>query len=107
MRGSVLHWGDSAAALGYVGHPGAGVEWRQAGKPEVRAPTLRALSQAVVGEGRGVASGSSWAHSWKRPFRLLSWRLGQGQACLLVGICEVARHILWRRGSVSVHPSAY
>lgn len=53
----MLHCGDSIAASGYVGHPVAGLKWRQARKPEVRGPSLReeilscswVLSRAVVG----------------------------------------------------------
>lgn len=53
----MLHCGDSIAASGYVGHPVAGLKWRQARKPEVTDPSLRerilgcsqVLSQAVVG----------------------------------------------------------
>lgn len=37
----MLHCGDSIAASGYVGHPVAGLKWRQARKPEVRGPSLR------------------------------------------------------------------
>lgn len=54
----MLHCGDSVAANGYVGHPIAGLKWRQARKPEVRGLSLRegvlgcsqVLSQAVVGK---------------------------------------------------------
>lgn len=87
---------------GYLGHPSSGPGWRQGWKPEVGGPGLRAwgprqLADAqlgcVVGEGGPTVSWAQlgpcpfWAHFQRRPFiLLLSWELGQSQACLLVGV---------------------
>lgn len=82
--------------------PVADLEWKRARKSAVSDPSLRAgvlgllqvHSQAVV-EGWGPVSCEleqlgpcpSWAHSWRTPFGpLLSWRLRQGQACLLAEV---------------------
>lgn len=71
----MLHCGDSVAASGYVGHPVAGLKWRQVRKPEMRGPSLR---ERILGCSHTGAQPSSWA--------LVIWSLGLGQACLLVGV---------------------
>lgn len=72
---SLLHGGDFTAASGYVGHPFAGLEWIQAGKPEVNDPSLRAgvlgplqtRSKAVAEDGGHAMSWSSWVLSFLGP----------------------------------------
>lgn len=53
----MLHCGDSVAASGYVGHPIAGLKWRQARKPEVRGPSLREGGPGLL---TGAQPGCSW-----------------------------------------------
>lgn len=110
-----------------MGHPGAGLEWRRGGKPEVRGPSWRAWGPGqLIGARSGYVVGGggpavSWgqlgpclplACGWRRPFRLfLSWKLRWGQASCWWGLV-VSQGVLsgpWQNyhveGPASVQPS--